>query len=74
MTPEREAEIRAEKTADSEITGWRADPLWRLVSYDPSYFTAPPPNVPLPNAELAQPPAWASLYDGCRIVATWSRV
>jgi hypothetical protein len=55
------------------ITGWRADPHWRLVYYDPTYFTDPPPDVPIAKAELAQPDRWASLYDGSRVVATWSR-
>jgi hypothetical protein len=54
---------------------WRADPAWELVGYDPAFFAGrEPPARPTEGAELAQPATWASLYDGRKIVATWSRL
>jgi hypothetical protein len=54
---------------------WRSDPRWRLILYDPERFddVKKVPVTPTPQAELAQPPVWASLYEGNRIVATWWR-
>lgn len=54
---------------------WRDDPGWRLVQYAPDLWSeSDAPDKPTPEAELANPPVWASLYDGSRIVATWRRL
>lgn len=53
-----------------------ADPAWQLIDFDAGYWEArgePPPKKPPATAELASPPAWASLYEGNRPVATWYR-
>jgi hypothetical protein len=53
---------------------WRDDPGWRLAWYRAELWSeADAPNQPTAEAELANPPIWASLYDGGQIVATWSR-
>jgi hypothetical protein len=59
---------------------WRDDPAWRLVEYDAGYWAASaasPPARPPHEAELAQPPVWASLYarwnGKLAAVATWYR-
>lgn len=58
----------------TEPTDWREDPAWRLIDYDHEHWgEQQPPTKPPPEAELAQPPAWASLYVGRRMVATWGR-
>lgn len=57
----------------SDDDGWRSDPAWRLVQFDPGFFDGDPPAKPPEAAELAQPDAWASLYDGRRLVAVWTR-
>jgi hypothetical protein len=54
-------------------TDWRDDPAWVLVTYDPAHYAPEDLVKPPEKAELAQPPVWASLYDGRRIVATWWR-
>lgn len=55
-------------------TDWRDDPGWRAVAYDPTLCDwADIPNRPLDHAELSTSPAWASLYEGNRIVVTWHR-
>lgn len=52
---------------------WREDPRWRLIEYDPETFREGDlTDQPSPRAELANPPVWASAYDGRRIVATWA--
>ncbi len=58
--------------AKAEKVDWRDDPAWRLVEWLPDCFGEPPPK-PTPEAELAQPPIWASEIRDGRIVATWHR-
>lgn len=55
------------------VTEWRADPGWKLVHYDPVFFPDGAPTSPTPDAELAVPDSWASVYREHRIVATWER-
>lgn len=53
---------------------WRDDPGWRLVQYAPELWSeSDAPDRPTDAAELANPPIWASLYDGARLVAVWRR-
>jgi hypothetical protein len=63
-------------TDDPELT-WRDDPGWKIVAFLPAFWTKAGfeevPDRPTDNAELAQPPIWASLYDERRVVATWWR-
>jgi len=62
------------KSEETTAPDWRDDPGWRLVSYAPGLWSdADAPNRPTAEAELANPPIWASLYDGGQIVATWRR-
>lgn len=55
---------------------WQADPGWMLAEYDAAEWGrrgVKPPDTPPGDAELAQPPIWATLYVGGRPVATWFR-
>lgn len=56
---------------------WRKDERWRLQSFDEAAYantkTKRPPDKPPPTAELANDPAWCSVYRQGRIVATWLR-
>lgn len=55
------------------MSDWRADPGWQLVSFDSETYKQPPPEKPPPEAELANDPAFASVYRDHRVVATWMR-
>jgi len=54
-----------------------ADPSggWTLVSYDPSYWSAPP-TLPPPDAEVSQDKDWCFVLDKDtgRAVAHWNRL
>lgn len=55
-------------------TDWRDDPGWKLTAYAPELWSeADAPDRPTAEAELAQPPVWASLYVDGKMVATWRR-
>lgn len=59
------------------MSDWRDDAGWVLADSDDEWWKAKgetPPAKPPAGAELAQPPEWASLYDGRRLVATWTRL
>ena len=58
-------------------SNWRADPRWRLISFEPRLFREPPESRPHADAERSTDHHWASLYwtpDGGGkpiIAATW---
>lgn len=52
---------------------WRKDERWRLVSWDTDAYKTQPPAMPPKTAEIANDPAWCSVYRQGRIVATWLR-
>ena len=58
------------------MTGdWRDDPNWRLAYYDASAFDGKiPSHRPDDDAELAQPPLYATTYRGGVPVAHWDRL
>lgn len=58
----------------AEDEGWRADPGWRLTWHRADAFPEEDaPQAPTGDAELSQPPNWATLYSAGRPVAVWFR-